>query len=87
VPELPTTRREVYARLPLDALYAIDGRPLERLITARVAWELAKQATAAAEAELAEAARASYLAGDSWRTIGVALGMSRQAAHRRFAVE
>jgi hypothetical protein len=44
-------------------MYAIDRRPLERLL---------------------RAARASYLAGDSWRTIGCALGISRQAAQHRF---
>jgi hypothetical protein len=63
VTDLPSTPREVYARLPLDAMYAIDRRPLERLL---------------------RAARASYLAGDSWRTIGCALGISRQAAQHRF---
>jgi hypothetical protein len=78
------TPREVYARLPLDALFAIDRRPLERLLRAREAWEAAKDAAARAESELAEAARASYLTGDSWRTIGCALGVSRQAAQRRY---
>jgi hypothetical protein len=82
---LPATPREVYGRLPLDAMTAIDRRPLERLIRARTTWEAARASILEAEHELAEAARAAYLAGDSWRTIGCALGVSRQAAQRRFA--
>jgi hypothetical protein len=84
VTDLPSTPREVYARLPLDALYAIDHRPLERLLRAREVWEATRDATVRAEAELGRAARASYLAGASWRTIGCALGISRQAAQHRF---
>jgi hypothetical protein len=49
-------------------------------------WEAASAATARAEAELVEAARASYLAGDSWRTIGSVIGISRQVAQHRFRV-
>jgi hypothetical protein len=78
VPDLPTTPREVYERLPLDALLAIDHRPLQRLLVAREAWESARGATAQADRELAEAA--------PWRTIGCALGISRQAAQQRFGV-
>ena len=73
----PTTPREVHERLPLDALFAIDHRPLQRLLAAR-------DACAEAERELRMAAREAYAAGDSWRTIGVALGISRQAAQQRF---
>ena len=86
MPDLPTSPREVYARLPPNALSAIDRRPLERLIAARQIWEAASAATARAEAELVEASRASYLAGDSWRTIGSVIGISRQAAQHRFRV-
>jgi hypothetical protein len=44
----------------------------------------ARDALAAAEQELREAVRESYDGGDSWLTIGTILGVSRQAAQRRF---
>ena len=44
----------------------------------------ARDALAEAEAELVAAVRESYDGGDSWRTIGTALGITRQAAQRRF---
>lgn len=45
----------------------------------------AKAASVAAEAEIVEAVEAARDAGDSWAIIGIALGMSRQAARQRFA--
>jgi len=38
-----------------------------------------------AERELIEAVADAHAAGDSWSAIGVVLGTSRQAAHRKFA--
>ena len=54
MPDLPTTPREVYARLPPNALSAIDRRPLERLIAARQIWEAASAATARSSASRAK---------------------------------
>ena len=54
MPDLPTTPREVYARLPPNALSAIDCRPLERLIAARQIWEAASAATARSSASRAK---------------------------------
>ena len=45
----------------------------------------AQKAVDAAEAELAEAVAAARAAGDSWTIVGVALGISRQAAQQRFS--
>lgn len=44
----------------------------------------ARNALAAAEQELRDAVRDAYDGGDSWLTIGTVLGISRQAAQRRF---
>lgn len=55
-----------------------DGRHLRAIGAALTAREAAEQQLEAAIAE----ARA---AGDSWETIGVVLGTSKQAAHRKFA--
>ena len=55
-----------------------DGRYM-REISAAVA------ALTAAELRLEEAVAEARRAGDSWEMIGVALGTSRQAAHRKFA--
>jgi hypothetical protein len=38
-----------------------------------------------AELKLETAVRDAKMAGESWNVIGVALGTSRQAAHRKFA--
>jgi dihydroxyacetone kinase len=39
---------------------------------------------AAAEADLRKTVAAARAAGDTWAMIGVALGISRQAAYQRF---
>lgn len=38
-----------------------------------------------AERDLQKAIREAHAAGDSWDAIGVVLGTSRQAAHRKYA--
>jgi hypothetical protein len=47
----------------------------------------ARDALAAAEEDLRVAVREAHEAGDSWLTIGVVLGISRQAAQQRFRRE
>jgi hypothetical protein len=74
---LPTTHRELLELLPDWSAIARDRRATMRLIEAR-------DALAAAEQELRTAVAAAYDAGDSWLAIGVILGISRQAAQRRF---
>lgn len=44
----------------------------------------ANKAVASAQSELEAAVRAARAAGDSWSAIGVALGVSKQAAHERY---
>lgn len=44
----------------------------------------AKEGMAQAEHELHEAVRAAREAGDSWLSIGLALGVTKQAAQKRF---
>lgn len=55
-----------------------DASNLRRVAAARDALEKA-------ENELREAVLAAHRAGDSWTVIGMYLGVSKQAAHRRFA--
>ena len=55
-----------------------DGRHMREIWAARTALE-------AAETRLHDAVADAIAAGDSWGMIGVALGTSRQAAHRKFA--
>jgi dihydroxyacetone kinase len=45
----------------------------------------ALDALEAAERQLEDAVAEARKAGDSWNAIGVVLGTSRQAAHRKFA--
>lgn len=45
----------------------------------------AREGIARAERELADAVRAAREAGDSWLSIGTALGVTKQAAQQRFA--
>ncbi len=77
MPDVPQTYDELLDLLPASGLTAVDRRRTRRLLAAR-------DALAVAEAELVEAVREAYDGGDSWRTIGTALGMTRQAAQRRF---
>lgn len=44
----------------------------------------AKDGVARADRELHDAVRAAREAGDSWFTIGMALGVTKQAAQKRF---
>lgn len=44
----------------------------------------AKEGVASAERELHDAVRAAREAGDSWLSIGLALGVTKQAAQKRF---
>lgn len=44
----------------------------------------AKEGVAQADRELRDAVRAAREAGDSWFTIGMALGVTKQAAQQRF---
>lgn len=55
-----------------------DGRHLRAIGAALNSLE-------AAEQQLREAVRAANAAGDSWEAIGMVLGTSRQAAHRKYA--
>jgi hypothetical protein len=74
---LPATHRELLDLLPDWGCVARDRRATIRLIEAR-------DALATAEQELRTAVSEAYDAGDSWLTIGVILGVSRQAAQQRF---
>jgi hypothetical protein len=76
-PSLPTTHRELLDALPSWAWTARDRSKTMRLIAAR-------DGLAAAEQELRDAVRDAYDGGNSWLTIGTILGISRQAAQRRF---
>jgi hypothetical protein len=60
-----------------DAADARDATHIRRIIAAAEAVEKA-------EAELRAAVTAARAAGDTWDAIGVALGISRQAAYQRF---
>jgi hypothetical protein len=55
-----------------------DGRHLRAIGAALTARE-------AAERQLEDAIADARAAGDSWQAIGVVLGTSKQAAHRKFA--
>ena len=77
MPDLPQTYDELLDLLPEEGWTAIDRRRTRRLLTAR-------DALAEAEAELIAAVQEAYDGGDSWRTIGTVLGISRQSAQRRF---
>jgi len=57
---------------------ARDATHIRRIIAAA-------EAVAAADAELDAAVDAARSAGDTWDAIGVALGVSRQAAFQRFS--
>ncbi len=77
--DLPQTYHQLLDLLPAHGQIAADRRRTRRLIEAR-------EALASTEAELVDAVRAAYDGGDSWRTIGTVLGITRQSAQRRFGV-
>ncbi len=56
---------------------ALDAVHFKRIIAA-------KEGVARADRELHDAVRAAREAGDSWFTIGMALGVTKQAAQKRF---
>jgi hypothetical protein len=60
-----------------DPADARDAAHIRRIIAAA-------EALKGAEAELRGAVAAARAAGDTWDAIGVALGISRQAAYQRF---
>ncbi|WP_191499076.1 hypothetical protein [Mycobacterium simulans] len=57
--------------------YARNASHMRRIIAA-------KEAVETAESELRAAVEAAREAGDTWAAIGVALGITRQAAFQRF---
>jgi hypothetical protein len=63
--------------LEVDPTKARDGRYMRRI-------SAAADAVSAAQDELRAAVAAARQAGDTWAMIGVALGISRQAAFQRF---
>jgi hypothetical protein len=81
---LPATYAEVLQTVGEKTLFAVPRRHLKRLIAARIARDEAEFQLYLAEAEVSLAAKACSEAGDSWRTIGVVLGISRQAAQQRY---
>lgn len=64
--------------LDLDRSDVVDGARLARV-------GAALDGVDRAERELVDAVAAAHAGGDSWTAIGVVLGTSRQAAHRKFA--
>lgn len=60
------------------AMPARDGRYLRKVGAALAAFEQA-------EADLQRSVEEARAAGDSWEAIGLVLGTSRQAAHRKYA--
>lgn len=75
-----TARTDVEAwldNLDADPSKARDGRHMRRIAAAAAALQ-------DAEKEVADAVIAAREAGDSWNMIGIALGVSRQAAFQRF---
>lgn len=63
--------------MEVDPLDARDARHMRRISAAAAA-------VATAQDELRAAVAAAREAGDTWAMIGVALGISRQAAYQRF---
>lgn len=63
--------------LDIDTVELRDGKHLREIGRALSALE-------AAEEQLKGAIATAHAAGDSWAMIGVVLGTSKQAAHRRF---
>jgi hypothetical protein len=61
-----------------DPADARDASHMRRIIAAN-------EALNAAQTELRDAVNAAREAGDSWAIIGLALGVSRQAAQQRFS--
>ncbi|EHB53782.1 hypothetical protein MycrhDRAFT_4245 [Mycolicibacterium rhodesiae JS60] len=73
----PTDTEAWLESLEVDPNKARDARHVRRIAAAA-------KAAADADAELTAAIAAARAAGDSWAMIGTALGVSRQAAIRRY---
>ena len=69
---------------PAD-LVEIDTECLRRLTALGERRAAAQQQEAALEAEIADAAAQASAAGHPWAVIALCLGVSRQAAHKRYA--
>ena len=63
---------------------SIDPRTMRDAAHLR-AVSAARREVGASQDRLVAAVRAARAAGDSWTMIGIALGTSKQAAHRKFA--
>ena len=61
-----------------DVVAELDNSDLEALI-------LARRSAAAADAALTATVAAARAHGATWQAIGAALGMTRQAAHAKYA--
>lgn len=79
--ELDRKAEELERRLDADTgeITAVDARDLRDVAEAA-------DAVGAAEARLREAVEVAHARGRSWGRIGIALGVSRQAARQRFGV-
>ena len=66
-------------------LVEIDTECLRRLTALGERRAAAQQQEAALEAEIADAAAQASAAGHPWAVIALCLGVSRQAAHKRYA--
>ena len=72
-----TTSSGCWDDLDPSSVTARDAVHFRRIIAA-------KEGVERAERELQDAVREAREAGDSWLSIGLALGVSKQAAHKRF---
>ena len=88
VDELPQTQQELWAVLPRDAWVGTRLDLARTLAGARDHLDAvrarAQRDVDAATAELTQVVVEAWLSGASWRTIGMLLGTSRQAAAQRF---
>lgn len=70
---------------PDDWLDAVDPDPADARDASHIRRIIAaSEAVEVAQGELVAAVAAARAAGDTWDAIGVALGVSRQAAYQRF---
>jgi hypothetical protein len=86
MPDLPHTYRDLRGVIPPRAWVARDDRHIARLAAAREAAAAARECADEAERHLVPAVCDAWVGGNSWRVIGLVLGVSRQAAFRRYGV-